>query len=70
MHKLGTAPRFNPQEEIGSAALTGVECLMIAAWREENLDMLARIINTRVAPGGLRLVWQDPAFTDDTETDE
>lgn len=49
----------------GSALITVSEALLLAAWREGDLDMLAAMVNSRTGATGLKLFWHDPLIESD-----
>lgn len=55
--------------EAGSARITMSEALLLAAWREGDLDTLAAMVNSRTGTNGLKLFWHDPLVEPD-ESDE
>lgn len=54
------ATRPTPDSSAGMMEISRLEALVLACWREGNLDLMRTLVNSRTGPHGLKLVWSDP----------
>lgn len=56
---------ITPDSSAGLAEITRLEALVLASWRNADVDMLRTLVNSLTGPGGLKLWWHDPSVEGD-----